>query len=50
MRKFLPQNKDVKVFMGSQKFSSDLARKMMVRWCGLEWRPAGECRSECVCV
>ena len=25
MRKFLPQNKDVKVFMGSQKFSGDLA-------------------------
>ena len=22
----------------------------MVRWCGLEWRPAGECVSECVCV
>ena len=22
----------------------------MVRWCGLEWRPAGECGSECVCV
>ena len=23
---------------------------MMVRWCGLELRPAGECGSECVCV
>ena len=22
----------------------------MVRWCGLEWRSAGECGSECVCV
>ena len=22
----------------------------MVRWCGLEWRLAGECGSECVCV
>ena len=22
----------------------------MVRLCGLEWRPAGECGSECVCV
>ena len=21
----------------------------MVRWCGLELRPAGECGSECVC-
>ena len=31
-------------------FSGELARKMMVRWCGLEWRPAGECGSECVCV
>ena len=28
--KFLPQKKDVKVFMSSQEFSSDLARKMMV--------------------
>ena len=35
--------------MGSQQFSSDLAGKMMVRWCGLEWRSAGECGSECVC-
>ena len=31
-------------------FSGELAGKMMVRWCGLEWRPAGECGSECVCV
>ena len=23
---------------------------MMVRWCGLEWRLAGKCGSECVCV
>ena len=22
----------------------------MVRWCGLEWRPAGECGGKCVCV
>ena len=22
----------------------------MVRWCVLEWRLAGECGSECVCV
>ena len=22
----------------------------MVRWCDLEWRPAGECGSECVCL
>lgn len=22
----------------------------MVRWCGLELRPTGECGSECVCI
>ena len=27
MRKVLPQNKDVKVFMGSQQFSGDLAEE-----------------------
>ena len=27
MRKFLPQNKDVKVFMGPHKFFGDLARE-----------------------
>ena len=40
MRNFYLKEKDVKVFMGSQEFSRDLARKMMVEM--VIWR----CRQE----
>ena len=42
----LPQIKWWRCFGVPKYFSDDLAGKMMVRWCVLEWSLAGEC----VCV
>ena len=39
----LPQIKWWRCFGVPKYFSGDLAGKMMVRWCVLEWRLAGEC-------